>query len=291
MELGDWITPLNSCISLKKMHWLEKGDEMLITRSVDIVKNDIHFKVTFNPKTYWVWDCIRNNMWEEMTFKIFDRFLKPENAYLDIGAWIGPTVLYGAHTAKHVYAIEPDPIAFKELAGNLSLNPSLESKVNSIHAAIADKPGSIRLYKRQEFGDSTSSLIPTLSDENYCQVKAVTIHDLMGENDLEEINFIKMDIEGGEYFLIPSLHDFLMQRKPTLYLSIHPQFLNDHVNLMVNNKNNENLLNQPMHLAKNLVESLDFYKYIYDRNGSLVNKNAILEVADFGEFVFTNESW
>ncbi|WP_448163393.1 hypothetical protein [Bacillus mobilis] len=28
---------------------------------------------------------------------IFDRFLKPANSYIDIGAWIGPTVFYGTH--------------------------------------------------------------------------------------------------------------------------------------------------------------------------------------------------
>jgi hypothetical protein len=36
-----------------------------------------------------------------------------------------------------------------------------------------------------------------------------------------------MDIEAGEYLLIPSLRDYLQSARPTLYLSLHPPFLKD----------------------------------------------------------------
>jgi FkbM family methyltransferase len=254
-----------------------------------IAKNGNHFEVISNPKTGWLWYEIFNNNWEEATFKIFDRFLSPEHAYLDIGAWIGPTVLYGAHRARHVYGIEPDPVAYAELMTNLSLNPSLAHRITCIHAALADKPGTANLYIRYEFGDSTSSLIPTLSDKNYCQVRSITIHELIAEHVIQHLNFIKMDIEGGEYSLIPTLHEFLKAQRPTLYLSLHPHFLSEHVNLQ--SANDHISTNQPHIQTEQLLDSLQFYKYIYDINGNVVDRDAVLSVTKTGEFVFSDEIW
>jgi len=40
-----------------------------------------------------------------------------------------------------------------------------------------------------------------------------------------KIDFIKMDIEGGEVVVIPAMHDYLEEHKPLLHLSLHPAFL------------------------------------------------------------------
>jgi FkbM family methyltransferase len=261
----------------------------LSSNAINVSKNGINFTVTSNPMTRWIWDEMHNNNWEEATFKIFDRFLNAENPYLDIGAWIGPTVLYGAHKAKHVYGVEPDPIAFAELVVNLDLNPFIASKITCINAALAEKSGSINLYMRNRFGDSTSSLIPTLSDNNFCQIRAVSIHDLITEHNIEKLNFIKMDIEGGEYFLIPCLHEFLESQKPTLYLSLHPGFLGEHINLMANQNGVSS--EQPNTQTERLLDNLQCYKYIYDISGKPVTRDAVLSVLYTGEFIFTDECW
>ncbi|EJQ54137.1 FkbM family methyltransferase [Bacillus cereus BAG6X1-2] len=255
---------------------------------INISKNDVNFNVISNQVARGIWDRISQNDWEEETFKIFDRFLKPENSYIDIGAWIGPTVLYGAHKAKHVYGVEPDPIAFKEIVTNVNLNPSIYSKVTCINAAITEKSGNINLYMRDQFGDSMSSLIPTTSDK-YCQVRGITIHDLISENNIENVNFIKIDIEGGEYSLIPVLYEFLKSQKPTLYLSIHPRFLNENLNLI--STKGVNTSEHFKFQTEKLLDSLQFYKYVYDNSGNLVNKDTILRVMNTGEFIFTNERW
>lgn len=252
-----------------------------------ITKNNTNFKVIYNPYTSWVWNEILNNRWEEETFKIFDRFIDPEYSYMDIGAWIGPTVLFGANKAKHTYAIEPDPVALNELKMNLDLNPHIASNVTCINAAIAKETGEMKLYKRHRFGDSTSSLIPTISDQYY-QIKTVSIEDLIKENDIRDVNFIKMDIEGGEYTIIPSLYSYLIKNKPTLYLSMHPGFLLEHYNLM---KNNHIEIDSPIIQIEKLLNSLSFYKNIYDISGNLVDKKTILDVKYTGEFIFTNEEW
>jgi len=255
---------------------------------IKVTKNDTKFDVISNPSTQWIWNEILQNRWEEETFKIFDRFLKPEKSYFDIGAWIGPTVLYGANRAKRVYGVEPDPIAYHELLTNVIMNPEIASKVICINAAVADKTEDKKLYMRHHFGDSTSSMIPTISSENYCKIRAVTINDLIKQHNIEDINFIKMDIEGGEYSLIPFIQSYLEENHPTLYLSIHPGFLSQHYSLtLTENEVAEKLKNQ----TENMLNHLSFYKNIYDIHGNQVKKEDVFQINNTGEFVFTNETW
>jgi hypothetical protein len=168
------------------------------------------------------------------------------------------------------------------------LNPSIASKVTCINAALAEKSGDINLYMRHHFGDSTSSLIPTISN-NHCKVKSITIDDLITQNNIKEVNFVKMDIEGGEYSLIPFLHEFLKTQKPTLYLSLHPGFFNENVNLIPNKSNDSS--SQLNIQTEKLLDNLHFYKYIYDIFGNPVDREAVLNVTYTGEFIFTNECW
>ncbi|MES5943912.1 MULTISPECIES: FkbM family methyltransferase [unclassified Bacillus cereus group] len=254
---------------------------------MSIVKRNAKFNIIASSNSIEAWNLINNNKWEEYTFNILDKFLNKDSNYLDIGAWVGPTVLYAANLAKHVYAIEPDPIAFQELNNNLHLNPLVSPKITLIQAALSPQTGTTNLYKGNEYGDSTSSLIPANSD-HACVVNCITIDELITTYNIKNLNLIKIDIEGSEYKLIPSMKKFLEIKKPTLYLSLHPPFLRKTLIQQYTCKNeleyNYNKIN------KNLIESLHMYKYIYDINGNRINKEKLLNETNFQEFLFTNEN-
>lgn len=253
---------------------------------MSISKRKVNFDVVINPHSAAVWNLINVNSWEESTFNIMDRFLNENHNYLDIGAWVGPTVLYGAHLAKHVYAVEPDPVAFGELNTNLTLNSSISSKVTLINAALSEKTGTTNLYIRSEYGDSTPSLIPTISD-NSCTIDCITIHDLINKYNIKELSLIKIDIEGSEYSLIPSMKEFLELEKTPLYLSLHPAFLRENLHRQYTCRNE--LEYNYDKINRNLIENLRMYKYIYNTRGNLVNEEVLLNEVNFTEFLFTNE--
>ena len=58
--------------------------------------------------------------------------IEPDSTYVDIGAWIGPTVLYGGQIAARCITAEPDPTAREALEANLDLNSSVAAKTHSI---------------------------------------------------------------------------------------------------------------------------------------------------------------
>jgi len=161
----------------------------------------------------WFWMMFSDNSWEPSTFKIFDTFLSEHKNYMDIGAWIGPTVLYGAPLAKKVFAFEPDPVAYKALRENVELN-EIE---NVWHApiAVSSKWKNIEIGVKNRLGDSMSSI---LWSNHRIAVPSIPFVTLVNEI---KPNFIKIDIEGGEIDLLVDSMAVLKMYKPTVHLSLH----------------------------------------------------------------------
>jgi hypothetical protein len=54
------------------------------------------------------WDSVEIRAWEIETFFVYKTFLTPKSSFIDFGAWIGPTLLYGAtlvHIPFHLFLI------------------------------------------------------------------------------------------------------------------------------------------------------------------------------------------
>lgn len=205
----------NICVST-----LRKLTHFIKPRPIKIERYGKTFFVSGNLEYILFW---RQKFWERETYRIFDRFLDSNCSYIDIGAWIGPTVLYGAQIAKKVYAIEPDPIAYKELEKNISLNPELKEKIELHEKCINTHSEKVKFGSMSMGGDATSSLLFSDSKTKWI-VDGITFDEFIKVNKINDCNFVKMDIEGGEEVILPTMKNYLMRKKPTLYLSIHPRF-------------------------------------------------------------------
>ncbi len=205
------------------------------------------------------WRKASAGAWEPETFAVLDQYLSPDKDYLDIGAWIGPTVLYGARRARHVWCFEPDPTAFRHLAWNLDLNDI--RNVSAFGVALSDKFGVARMASvRGEPGDSTSSLL----HDGAHGTDALTIAWEQFEiaNDLSGVSLVKMDIEGAEYAVLPTLIPFLKKYRPTLLLSLHAPLLPEQERLS---------------RTKALLQSLSFYSTYSDDKLQLLKIKDLLK--------------
>ena len=199
-------------------------------RSRTIHRDDVSFNVRAGGTYDRFWERVNSGSWEPQTFRVLRDHLKPEETMLDIGAWIGPTVLYGAMCAGEVIAIEPDPVAHSELMANLALNPKAQANTTVVNACLAPETGQVSLYSggfhhsgESLFGDSMSSLYASgeAGGQNKVEVNALSISDLESQQDLSRLGFVKMDIEGGEYLLLTTMGEFLRRHRPTLFISFH----------------------------------------------------------------------
>lgn len=164
------------------------------------------------------WDRYDSGVWEPATQTVFRRLLADGGTHIDIGAWIGPTVLLAATIADVVIAFEPDPVARDELQKNLNLNPRLAVKVRLHPAAVWDREGMMSLHSRFSFGDSESSLAHDRGPES-TPVQTVDARTLA--DDVSSAALVKMDIEGGEYVVVPLLAPALVRGGTPLLLGLH----------------------------------------------------------------------
>ena len=177
--------------------------------------------VTFNAYPRPFWSSVNNGTWEPHTFKTFNRCLDKNHSMIDIGAWIGPTTLYGAHLAKHVYSFEPDVVAYDELRYNIMANPDVKNKIDTYPTGISDVTGTVSFGTQSSFGDSMSSLL-FKDNINALTIRCVTLQSVFDVHDITDCNFVKMDTEGGETIILPHIANFLVENNITLFVSMHP---------------------------------------------------------------------
>jgi FkbM family methyltransferase len=260
------------------------------TGIIEIRKRDKTFYVR-SGNADGFWREVSNNQWEDYTFDIFDKFIDSEHSYIDIGAWIGPTILYGCQIAKKAYGIEPDPIAYSELLANLQLNQPFTENVNLFDICIAPESGKILFGNRGDGGDSMSSILFDNGKTTW-KVQGRTFDSFIKENGISDCNFIKMDIEGGEYFVVPTMKRYLIKHRPTLYLSLHPGFLGSRGKLSI--KNRTILVAMRFVNTLRIVKALVFYEHFYDVQGNEISPFSVLIKcmrSTFLPIVFTDINW
>lgn len=122
----------------------------------------------------------------------------------DVGANVGAytrDIIESGLRVREIYAFEPHPETFSKLCRNLSDAPHV--KPNMI--GVSDKEGEMTLYDREFSGGSShASLSPAIFSEIHLtgtsstKVAITTIDDFCKNNDIETIDFLKIDVEGFE---------------------------------------------------------------------------------------------
>lgn len=208
---------------------------------MEITKNNLSFNVKGAYSEKW-FSSPHFQHWEKSTFHIMDHYYDMNGTYIDVGAWIGPTVMYAAQIFKNVVAIEADRLAFHRLTENLSVNNF--NNITLINKCLSDKDEIISFGGNGKWGNSESTMLvsnPEYSswegrwtkeerEQHIESVETISIDTLFTNNNInpEDVCFIKMDIEGGEMIVIPGISHILRKYKPVLYLSIHYCFLQRH---------------------------------------------------------------
>lgn len=213
-------------------------DKLISEDKIRIVKHSNEFYIYDKYSINWFITFFEN--WELSTFYILDHYANG-GVYIDVGSWIGPTVLYSANLYKKVIALEPDPVAIKRLETNLSANKF--SNIQLIKKGLADKDGKIKFGGNGELGNSESTMLISKNDyleydgrhttkwkdkqNNIVEIETIRLDTLINNLKIsaDDINLIKIDIEGGEIIVIPAIKSFLEKYKPNLYLSLHYCYL------------------------------------------------------------------
>ena len=106
----------------------------------------------------------------------------------------------------------------------MALNPELSQRITIFEKAVWPVPGQLTFGARHAQGDSMSSIHHTSSDVTWA-VDVITPQEAAALVPQNAPLFLKIDIEGAEYEVIPQMHDLLAHPKLAALVSFHPRFV------------------------------------------------------------------
>lgn len=150
--------------------------------------------------------------------------VEPGDVVVDVGANIGVFSIEAVRRgAAVVHACEPGP----ETAEFLKRNAK-ENRLPQIVAhwtAVADRTGSLDLYLGPGRCSGGSRVFPTglKPDAETVKVPAVSLTELLEQNGLERVDFLKLDCEGAEGLILSSTPAGVLRRISRICMEFHDQ--------------------------------------------------------------------
>jgi FkbM family methyltransferase len=170
------------------------------------------------------WDRVAAGAWEPELVAALCQLARPGRLVVDIGAWVGPVTLLSAACGAEVVAFEPDPEAFAQLGGNVAANPGLSARIDLHPAAVQPLAGLMHYGSARKPGDGMGGALWAGGGVARREVPAVGVPEVMALVAGRPGFLLKLDIEGGEYALLPALAPLLDMAGDVL-VSLHPKVL------------------------------------------------------------------
>jgi FkbM family methyltransferase len=150
--------------------------------------------------------------------------IEKSSTIIDVGANIGMFSLYAAiRGASRVYAYEPNPQAFSTFRENVIRN-DLCGVINSYNLAVtdsADKSIYISVdaspYNQTKLKDEFSGG----DQRDFVEVASTTVDEIVETHKLKEVSLLKMDCEGAEYDIFPSISISSLEKIKSIRMEVH----------------------------------------------------------------------
>ena len=149
---------------------------------------------------------------------VLERYLKPGDVFVDVGANIGYLTAVGASlvgTTGEVHSFEPVPAYFARLEALCAANPSYAIRANAI--ALGESAGTAEIAQSAPGNIGWNSMVPgMLTGEGHARhtVSVMRLDDYLAERGIARVALIKVDAEGFELPVLRGASGFLEQANP-----------------------------------------------------------------------------
>ncbi len=180
----------------------------------------------------------KESFFDESYFKGFANAVLKEThpTVIDIGANVGYFSLSALNKNPNaiVFAYEPMPNNFKLLSKYKNKFSNLN--LNIFNSAVSSKDSSISLnYDASEDFTTAATIINKASQQDTIEVKTVSLASIISQNNINTIDFFKLDCEGSEYDILYNIDDSTYDKIKNIAIETHK--VDD------NEKNKEHLAN------------------------------------------------
>jgi len=201
---------------------------------------------------------------EEKEMELLPYFIDKNSEAIDIGANYAYFTVRMAHLGRKIYSFEPIPFTFKVCKmvvnhyklKNVILYQNGVGERNEVRkfsvpimTSGAISAGQSHFEERENEGAGKELHV------NYEKTEIVSCEVLALDslsNDFDNISFVKMDIEGAEYFALKGMAELIRKFKPVILLEINPFFLKG--------------FNLTDGMMKELINGMGYEVFIYSEN-------------------------
>ena len=189
-------------------------------------KDDVHLLKIHVPRHHYQYYCRigKGDFLPGHESHIVGRFTPKEgDTVIDIGAHIGRyTITSSKQVGKTgtVVAIEADPDNFQLLKRNIALNNL--TNVLPLNYAVFSTRTRMKLYEQSASAKYNSLMLARAAKtENYVEVNADTLDSILKLNEVNQVNWIKIDVEGAEFEVLKGSTKTISSENVSLLIEIH----------------------------------------------------------------------
>ncbi len=168
-----------------------------------------------------LWGALSGHSYADHEWRFFLRFLRPGMTVFDIGANQGYFTILASRAlgaSGKVFAFEPAPPEFLKLRTNLRINRCRNVVAES--QAIGCSRGRTEFHLCLDYQGSFSSIRQQARDvtsrRELIEVPITMLDEYVRENNLESVDLIKVDAEGGELDALKGATQVLRQLRPAV---------------------------------------------------------------------------
>jgi FkbM family methyltransferase len=193
-----------------------EGKEMVVTISGGPAKGLVFPVKLPQDKQMWI------GTWELDFAEALQRNVRSGWVCYDIGGYKGYYAgVMALQGASKVVIFEPMPGNIEKIRKMIGLNPSLPISLEE--AAVSDSSGEavFNLMPEETMGKLEKSAFQERDQaQQQLTVRTVTLDDLVRRG-MPEPDFIKIDVEGAEEFVLGGAVELLQRKKPLLMIEVH----------------------------------------------------------------------
>lgn len=233
---------------LQQIKRVIKENKILYAFIVPLIDRSILFKIyklfkqpfkvkLLNGKTIFIYPegqiafGVFTKTFEKREIDFFQRVIKPGMTIVDAGANIGLYSLIAAQivgSTGKIFSFEPSIETFQRLLSNIKVNKF--NNIKPLNFGLGDKTNE-RLILRQDEGyeDAERYLVPNneqpedkLANVNKLkkseEIIIETLDDCLKKNQIQKVDFLKIDTEGYEYYVLKGAQNILLNNPEIIIL-------------------------------------------------------------------------
>lgn len=170
-------------------------------------------KFLLDTKEYQMKQIYCHDLYEKNTVRHLVKLVKPDFTFFDVGSNIGFYALTFARLLPNgsVHCFEPNRLSFSRLQHNVKINKLQNIVLNNV--GLADEEKEVEINYNLTNTGTASAYKKNGGNELHERIHLIKLDDYCKKNSINNIDFLKVDIEGGEYAFLKGAQGIIKDSK------------------------------------------------------------------------------